>query len=93
METACWQISDLESQASGGLRGMLFSLQVDTCARELLQASRQAATDLGVPVQIHTGQNLLEFHQTLRKYGRTPVELLADSELLGPLAPASGTVS
>jgi cytosine/adenosine deaminase-related metal-dependent hydrolase len=48
-----------------------------------LQATRQAADALHVPVQIHTGQNLMEFHQTLRKYRRSPVELLDETGLLG----------
>jgi cytosine/adenosine deaminase-related metal-dependent hydrolase len=63
---------------------MLYPLQVDTCTRELLQATSKAAADLHVPVQIHTGQNLLEFHQILRLYRRTPVELLDEAGLLGP---------
>jgi cytosine/adenosine deaminase-related metal-dependent hydrolase len=49
-----------------------------------VRATSQAATDLKVPIQIHTGQNLLEFHQTLRKYRRTPVELLDETGMLGP---------
>jgi len=73
-----------DGTANGRIRGMLFPLQADTCTPELLQATAKAAQDMQVPVQIHTGQNLMEFHQTLRQYGRTPVELLADAELLGP---------
>lgn len=84
LEAACRFISDHDGKAYGRIRGMLFPLQVDTCSRELLQATRQAAASLRVPVQIHTGQNLLEFHQTLRTYRRTPVELLDDTGLLGP---------
>ena len=84
LETACGFIQQHDGQASGRIRGMLFPLQADTCTPELLRATAQAARDLNAPVQIHTGQNLMEFHQTLRQYGRTPVELLADAELLGP---------
>jgi 5-methylthioadenosine/S-adenosylhomocysteine deaminase len=84
LDTACRFISDHDGQAHGRVRGMLFPLQVDTCTRELLQATREAAAALHVPVQIHTGQNLLEFHQTLRTYRRTPIELLDDTGLLGP---------
>jgi 5-methylthioadenosine/S-adenosylhomocysteine deaminase len=82
LEAACRFISDHDSKAAGRLRGMLFPLQVDTCSRELLQATGEAARELRVPVQIHTAQNLMELHQTLRKYGCTPVELLADTGLL-----------
>lgn len=84
LEAACRFIRQYDGTANGRVRGMLFPLQVDTCTRALLHATSKAAAELHVPVQIHTGQNLMEFHQTLRKYGRTPVELLADAELLGP---------
>ena len=84
LETACGFIQEHDGLANGRIRGMLFPLQADTCTPELLHATAQAARDMHVPVQIHTGQNLMEFHQTLRQYGRTPVELLADAGLLGP---------
>lgn len=84
LEAACRFISDHDGTVNGRVRGMLFPLQVDTCTPDLLRATSQAAQQLRVPVQIHTGQNLMEMHQTLRQYGRTPVELLADAELLGP---------
>ena len=84
LEAACRFIREHDGQANSRVRGMLFPLQVDTCTPELLRATSKAAADLDVPVQIHTGQNLMEFHQTLRTYGRTPVELLAESGLLGP---------
>lgn len=84
LETACRFIQDHNGAADGRIRGMLVPLQADTCTPELLQATAKAANELGVPVQIHTGQNLMEFHQTLRQYGCTPVELLADVGLLGP---------
>ena len=84
LEAACRFIGEHDGRAEGRVRGMLFPLQVDTCSRELLQATHQAAAALHAPVQIHTGQNLMEFHQVLRQYGCTPVELLADAGLLGP---------
>ncbi len=84
LAAACQFISEYDGRTAGRIRGMLFPLQVDTCTRELLRATAKAAEELRVPVQIHTGQNLLEFHQTLRKYCRTPVELLDDAAILGP---------
>jgi cytosine/adenosine deaminase-related metal-dependent hydrolase len=84
LEAARHFIRAHDGTAAGRVRGMLFPLQVDTCSRELLQATHKAAEELDVPVQIHTGQNLMEFHQVLRQYGCTPVELLADTGVLGP---------
>src|SRR5260370_32806161 len=63
---------------------MLFRDQVDTCSPALLRATRKAADELGVGIEIHAGQNLLEFHEILRRHTMTPVEYLADTGLLGP---------
>jgi 5-methylthioadenosine/S-adenosylhomocysteine deaminase len=63
---------------------MLFPYQVDTCSPSLLRATRKAADELGVGIEIHAGQNLLEFHEILRRHAMTPVEYLADTGLLGP---------
>jgi 5-methylthioadenosine/S-adenosylhomocysteine deaminase len=68
----------------GRLQGMLFPYQVDTCSPALLRATRTAADELGVGIEIHAGQNLLEFHEILRRHTMTPVEYLADTGLLGP---------
>jgi cytosine/adenosine deaminase-related metal-dependent hydrolase len=68
----------------GRLQGMLFPYQVDTCSPALLRATRKAADELGVGIEIHAGQNLLEFHEILRRHTMTPVEYLADTGLLGP---------
>jgi len=68
----------------GRIQGMLFPYQVDTCSPSLLRATRKAADELGVGIEIHAGQNLLEFHEILRRHTMTPVEYLADTGLLGP---------
>ena len=69
---------------AGRIRGMLYPLQVDTCSPELFRATRKAADELGVGISTHVGQNLVEFHEILRRHGKTPVELLDESGLLGP---------
>ncbi len=69
---------------SGRLQGMLFPFQVETCSPALLRATRKAANELGVGIEIHAGQNLLEFHEILRRHCQTPIEYLADTGLLGP---------
>ncbi len=69
---------------SGRMQGMLFPFQVETCSPALLRATRKAANELGVGIEIHAGQNLLEFHEILRRHCQTPIEYLADTGLLGP---------
>ena len=68
----------------GRIQGMLFPFQVETCSPTLLRATRQAADELGVGIEIHAGQNLLEFHEILRRHCQTPIEYLAETGLLGP---------
>jgi cytosine/adenosine deaminase-related metal-dependent hydrolase len=68
----------------GRIQGMLFPFQVETCTPALLRATRAAADELGVGIEIHAGQNLLEFHEILRRHCQTPIEYLADTGLLGP---------
>jgi cytosine/adenosine deaminase-related metal-dependent hydrolase len=69
---------------NGRIQGMLFPFQVETCTPTLLRATRKAADELGVGIEIHAGQNLLEFHEILRRHCQTPIEYLADTGLLGP---------
>jgi 5-methylthioadenosine/S-adenosylhomocysteine deaminase len=66
------------------IRGMLYPGQLDSCTPELLQATKRAASELGVGVQLHAAMNLLEFHQVLRERQRTPIQYLHDIGFLGP---------
>lgn len=72
------------SEQSSIVRALLAPAQIDTCRPELLTQAREAATKLGVPLQIHAGQAVIEFHEMLRRHGRTPVGFLADIGFLGP---------
>ena len=65
-----------EGTQNGRLRTMLFPYQFDACTPDLLQAVKQAANRCGVPVHMHTSQTLFEFHDSLRRFGKSPVQLL-----------------
>ncbi|MFQ5914740.1 MAG: chlorohydrolase family protein [Nitrospinota bacterium] len=82
LERACEFVRSYDGAFEGRVRGILNPAQADTCSPELLVRAREAAEELGVPVQIHTAQNLMEFHEILRRYRMTPVEFLADVGLL-----------
>jgi 5-methylthioadenosine/S-adenosylhomocysteine deaminase len=66
------------------VRGMLYPAQLDTCTPELLQATKRAAAELGVGIQLHTAMNLIEFHKLLRERQVTPIQYLEGLEFLGP---------
>ena len=53
------------------------------CSLEFQKAIKDKSDELGVPVSIHAGEWVVEFQNMLRMYGRTPVEVLYDSGLLG----------
>jgi len=68
---------------------MLCPHAVDTCSETLLAEAQQAARELGVRVQIHAAQSLLEFTEVMRRTQLTPVRwldrigLLNDRTILG----------
>ena len=69
---------------NGRVQGMLFPRQPDTCTPELLRKTKETAKELGVGIQIHAAINLIEFHQILMQYGKTPIAFLDQLGLLGP---------
>ena len=58
------------------IRTMIFPYQFDACTPDLLAAAKAAATQLNVPIHLHVAQSLFEFHDCLRRHGKTPVQLL-----------------
>lgn len=65
-----------EGAQNGRVRTMLFPYQFDASPPELLKQVKARARELNVPVHMHTSQSLFEFHDCLRRYGCTPVQLL-----------------
>ena len=70
--------------ADGRITGMVMPMAVDTCTPELIVDSFAAATERGIPMQIHAAQLITEFREIKRRHGLTPIQLLAK---LGVLAP------
>ena len=58
------------------IRTMIFPYQFDACTPDLLAAAKSAAVQLKVPIHLHVAQSLFEFHDCLRRHGKTPVQLL-----------------
>ncbi|MGH2403826.1 MAG: chlorohydrolase family protein [bacterium] len=69
----------------GGLaEALLCPHAVDNCSPELLRATTRAASEHGLLIQIHCAQYEFEVQRIHERYGRTPVEHLADLGFLGP---------
>jgi cytosine/adenosine deaminase-related metal-dependent hydrolase len=66
------------------IRTMLFPYRFDGCSEGLLKATKVKASELGVPIHMHISQYLSEFHEIVRRYGKTPVHFLHDIGFLGP---------
>jgi cytosine/adenosine deaminase-related metal-dependent hydrolase len=58
------------------IRTMIFPYQYDACTPAVLTAAREAAREVNVPIHMHTSQTLFEFHDSLARFGKTPVQLL-----------------
>jgi cytosine/adenosine deaminase-related metal-dependent hydrolase len=83
-DSALSLIEAARSHPCGRLDGVLSPGQIDTCSRELLQASVQAAADRDLIVTTHASQSVLEFQEMVRRHGKTPIQWAAEIGLLGP---------
>lgn len=86
LEQAIKFIEKYDGAHQGRIRGTLMPMQVDTCSEKLIRRTVEVSESMQVPRQIHTAQNLQEFHQCLRCYGMTPVQFLDYCGFLGPRA-------
>ena len=55
---------------------MICPAQVDTCTEGLLRDAFSEANRRGLPYQTHAAQSLAEFHEIVRRHGKTPIEWL-----------------
>lgn len=65
------------------IHAMLGPTQSMTCTPEMLKETRRVADRLGVGITVHVAEDLSEFEACIRLHGKTPVELLNDTGLLG----------
>jgi 5-methylthioadenosine/S-adenosylhomocysteine deaminase len=65
------------------VRTMLFPYQFDTCSPALLECTREAARERGLIIHMHAAQSLSEFRESLRRYGRSPMQYLDEMGFLG----------
>jgi cytosine/adenosine deaminase-related metal-dependent hydrolase len=63
---------------------MMAPAQVDTCTADLFVDATAAAHELGVPVQTHASQSVVEYREMFRRHGLSPVGWLHSLGVLGP---------
>ncbi len=76
-------VRDYDGAFDGRIHIMMGPTQSMTCTPAVLKETRKAADRLGVGITIHVAEDLAEFEGCARLYGKTPVELLGDTGLLG----------
>ena len=66
------------------LRTMLAPGQIDTCDSQLLKDTRRYADELKIPIQIHAGQSPNEYARVSETEGKSTIEYMMETGLLGP---------
>ena len=77
-------IDDAIKHPSGRFGGMAGPAQIDTCHEGFFQDALQEAKKRGIPMQTHACQAVVEFHEMVRRHGKTPIEWLDSIGVLGP---------
>ena len=68
----------------GRVRAILVPLEYHLSSHELLRRTKSAARQYGIGITLHLAESVLEFQDSIRHTGRTPVGMLHDLDFLGP---------
>ena len=77
-------IAQINGACEGRVKGILVPRSVEACTPELLKRARDKADELGLPMATHAAYSVLEFHDVMRRYHKTPIEVLASLDMLRP---------
>ena len=76
-------VKDYDNTFDGRIHIMLGPTQTMTCTPEMLKETRRLADRLGVGITIHAAEDLAEVEGCARIHGKTPIQLCADTGMLG----------
>ncbi len=76
LEFAIDFIEKVKGKYDGRIDSMLSPYQIDTCTPELFAAAKEASERLGVRLQVHAAQSLVEFREIMERHGMTPIQWL-----------------
>jgi 5-methylthioadenosine/S-adenosylhomocysteine deaminase len=82
-EIARQTIDRAEQHSSGRLTGMVYPAQIDTCSAQTLRDAYDYAEERDLPWQTHAAQSMTEFHEMQRRHGKTPIQFMHDTGVLG----------
>jgi cytosine/adenosine deaminase-related metal-dependent hydrolase len=76
-------VNKCQKEGQGRIAPAIYLSSVMTSSPKYQATVKEKATGIGVPISVHAGEWVLEFQNILRMYGRTPIEIMHDSGLLG----------
>lgn len=77
-------VRDFDGAHGGLIRGALLPACIETNTPEVLLRGKAYSDELGCPLRLHAAQGALEARFLREWYGRRPLELLHELEVLGP---------
>jgi 5-methylthioadenosine/S-adenosylhomocysteine deaminase len=83
LDAALALIDAAHADPSGRLSGILSPAQIDTCTKDLLRDSHDAAVSRNLPFTTHCAQSVNEFNEMTNRHGITPVQWARDIGILG----------
>lgn len=75
---------DFDGAHAGLIRSVLLPARIETMTLELMKKTAEAAKRLGVKVRLHCLQGQRELELLKQWHGKSPLDLLDDTGLLGP---------
>lgn len=77
-------LEEVERHPSDRLSAMMSPMAVDTCTPQLLRAAHGLALERNWPYHLHAGMAVIEFHEMVRRGGKTSIQWLKEQGVLGP---------
>jgi 5-methylthioadenosine/S-adenosylhomocysteine deaminase len=73
-----------DGAGSGLIKGILVPREMETCSIDLLRMTREKADEMKLPMATHAAYSIIEFYEVVREHRKTPIEILADLDMLRP---------
>lgn len=83
IEEAEQLIHEIDGTYDDRIKGIWAPTQTMYCTPAMLKEVRKRADRMGKKITIHGAESPLEFETCIRMYGKTPIQLMADTGMLG----------
>ena len=77
-------IGRVDGRCDGRVKGILVPRSVEACTPDLLRRARGKADEMKLPMATHAAYSVLEFHDLMQRYHKTPIEILDSVGMLRP---------